>query len=435
MPGTHANHAYWYIDTGFAPPLWLTLPGSGASHLDKDLPTATATVTTPITGRLTLLFAVAVGIIVTNLFAPQTLVGMIGGSLGLSQSQQGLVAMAPLAGYAAGLLLLVPLADRLENRALVLRLLLIAIIAASLCSVAPNAPLLLVALVVLGLSCSAIQVLVPLAASMAPAAQRGRTIGNVMSGLMFGILLSRPMASLIADLYQWRAFYLCNATLMLLLWAALYRALPRRHPGNPQRYPALLLSLWELLREQPVLRQRALTAALVMATFSLFWTTVALRLVRPPFQLDYKEVALFALVGVTGALATPWFGRLGDRGGTRPGTVASHLMVIAAFLIAARAGNGALPFWPGLGLLAFSAVLLDVGVTGDQTLGRRVINLIEPDSVRGRINALFVGLFFVGGALGSALSGLAWAHGGWSLTCLLGAGLALTALVAQARQR
>jgi len=217
---------------------------------------------------------------------------------------------------------------------------------------------------------------------------------------------------------------------MALLALVLAARLPRRQPAGRTRYPALIASLWQLLREEPVLRARALTASLVMAAFSLFWTAVALRLAQPPFGLDQSGIAVFALVGAGGAAVTPLAGRAGDRGWTRPATLASHLAVIGGFALAAWAGaapsGGRLLPLIAMGV---AAVVLDIGVTGDQTLGRRAINLLRPEA-RGRLNGLFVGLFFLGGAVGSAAAGAAWVIGGWPLICLIGAGFSAVALLA-----
>ena len=382
-----------------------------------------------ISGALTALFAVAVGVIVTNLFAPQTLAGLIGPSLGLSTAASGLVAMMTLLGYAAGLFLLVPLADLLENRRLIVRMLGCAVIAAGMAALAPTAMSLLIVLFILGAACSAIQILVPIAASMAPPERRGRIIGDIMSGLMVGILLSRPIASFIANAFGWRVFYGASAIAMALLSAVLSTRLPRRWPTVQADYFALIASLWHLLRAEPVLRHRAMTASLVMAAFSLFWTSVGLRLAQPPFDLSQRGIALFALVGAGGAAATPLFGRAGDRGWTRSWTTASHLILIGALALAAWAGSfGTGTSLTPLLLLGMSAVLLDVGVTGDQTLGRRAINLLRPEA-RGRINGLFVGLFFLGGALGSAIAGISWMSGGWSLACVIGSAFGIMALL------
>lgn len=158
----------------------------------------------PLTGPLTALFATSVGVVVTNLYAPQTLIGP---SLGLAEASGGFVSMATLLGYAIGLFLLVPLADLLENRKLIVRMLGCAAISAIAVTFAPSAALLLAILFILGAACSAIHILVPVAASMVPPAQRGRVIGDVMGGLMIGIVLSRPLASVITDAFGWRAFY------------------------------------------------------------------------------------------------------------------------------------------------------------------------------------------------------------------------------------
>ncbi|HEY4253928.1 MAG TPA: hypothetical protein VGM87_22160 [Roseomonas sp.] len=131
---------------------------------------------------------------------------------------------------------------------------------------------------------------------------------------------------------------------------------------------------------------------------------------------------------------TPLFGRFGDRGWTRPATIAAHLLLLAALALAAWAGAAA-GATPMLHLLALgaAAVLLDIGTTGDQTLGRRAINLLRPEA-RGRINGLFVGIFFLGGAVGSAAAGPAWHWGGWLAVCGLGAGFGLAALITDGRR-
>jgi predicted MFS family arabinose efflux permease len=162
-----------------------------------------------------------------------------------------------------------------------------------------------------------------------------------------------------------------------------------------------------------------------MAAFSAFWTAVGLRLAQPPFGLDLHGIALFAFAGASGAIVTPLAGRAGDRGHGPAAQRVAHVTMLAALAILGIAGAG----WFGfdahahrdvaLALLAGGAALLDAGVIVDQTIGRREINLLNP-AARGRLNGLFVGLFFVGGALGAALAGSAWAWGGWSAVCGVG---------------
>lgn len=389
---------------------------------------ATMAAESEIPGRLTALFALAVGVIVVNLFAAQTLTGLIGPSLGFGAGAAGLVATATLLGYAAGLFLLVPLADLLENRSLVLRLLACAVVAAAIAPFAPSVPVLLAVLFVLGAACSAIQILVPIAAHMAPAERRGRVIGDVMGGLMIGILLSRPLASFLAGAFGWRAFYGVSAVAMAVLTLMLALRLPRIRPAARASYGALIASLWHLLRSECVLQHKALTASLGMGAFSLFWTAVALRLAQPPFSLGQSGIALFALAGAGGAVATPLFGRLGDGQHSRLALLVSDTLLPVALALVAWAGCADLPRAAALAFLVAGAVLLDVGLIGNQTLGRRAINLLHAEA-RGRINGLFVGLFFIGGAAGSALAGLAWAFGGWLAVCVAAGAFALPVIV------
>ncbi|RZS81625.1 MFS transporter [Pigmentiphaga kullae] len=290
----------------------------------------------PSTRPPVLLFGTATGVLVTNLFAPQTLVGVMGASLGLAPMASGLMAMTTLLGYAAGLFLLVPLADVAPHRRLVRAMLAVAAAAAATAACSPSAALLLAALFVLGAASSVIQVLVPIAAAMVGPEIRGRVIGDIMGGLMVGILLSRPLASLLADTLGWRAFYAASAVASLALGRALVRGIPDRPPPPGPRYLDLIVSLGSLLRREPVLRRRAASAALSMAAFSLFWTAVALRLAQPPYSVGQRGIAVFALVGAAAAFITPWVGRAGDRGWTRPVTAISHLGMI-----------GALPWRPG----------------------------------------------------------------------------------------
>lgn len=371
--------------------------------------------------------AVTIGVIVTNLFAPQILVGLIGQSLAMTAFQAGLVSTLTLLGYALGLLLLVPLVDLIENRRLILRTLGCAILAALATALAPTPSLLLLATFVLGASCAAIQMMVPLVASMIAPERRGQAIGEVMSGLMIGILLSRPAATLIADLWSWRAYYLASAILMTLLAVALGRYLPTLQPAARVGYVDLLRSFPKLLQEEPVLRVRAWTASLVMASFTAFWSAVALRLPDAPFALDAKGIAAFALIGVVGAAATPLAGRWGDKGWARPMFFAAHLCIIGSLAICAWAGviesRGA-----ALLVLSFGTILLDVGITADQTLGRRAVNLLRPEA-RGRINGLFVALFFIGGGVGSAAASLAWSYAGWTAVCAVAAGFGMLGLL------
>ncbi|WP_207485158.1 MFS transporter [Arenibaculum pallidiluteum] len=383
------------------------------------------------------LFGAIVALVVLNLYASQPLVGMIAAAFALNDAATGYVTSATLLGYGTGLLAIVPLADRLENRRLAVVTLSVNIASLLLCAAAPTYAWLVGASFAAGATSSAIQILVLLVASLCVESRRGQVIGNVMGGLMVGILLSRPLASFVGGALGWRAFYVVAATASASALLALVLCAPERRPEGGVRLSDLFASLWTLVREEPVLRRSALRQGACMAAFNMFWTSVALRLAGEPFVLTPTGIAGFSLAGAAGAVAAPLAGLAGDRGRGRVIQALACCGVVVACLLAGAAGfveAGQTDMWPGamLGLLCASAVLLDFCVIADQTLGRRAVNLIRPEA-RGRLNGLYTGLFFVGSAVGAALSGAVLAAGGWGAVCMAGATFGILALLACAR--
>jgi predicted MFS family arabinose efflux permease len=210
---------------------------------------------------------------------------------------------------------------------------------------------------------------------------------------------------------------------MALLAALLFAALPPRRPSAVLSYGALLVSMARLARTTRVLQRRALYHAAMFGAFSVFWTTAPLHLARE-FHLSQGGIALFALAGVAGAIASPIAGRLADAGHTRGATVFAMLSVVAAFGLTRLATPGT-PF--GLGLMVLAGIVLDFGVTTNVVLGQRAIFALGAD-IRSRLNGVYMATFFAGGAIGSALGGLAFAQGGWPLATWLGIALPLAAL-------
>lgn len=371
-----------------------------------------------------MLLAVSCGIIVANLYYAQTLVGPISTAMGLSPRSAGLIVTLTQVGYVLGLLFIVPLSDIIENRRLTVVSLIMVVGALVAATLAPNSLIFLAASLLIGLGSVAAQILVPYATYLASENQRGRVVGNVMSGLLLGIMFARPIASFITDLWGWQAVFTLSAVLITLLTILLSRALPERKPVPSLNYGQLLGSLVALLKATPILRRRAIYQACLFGAFSLFWTVVPLRL-TDHFHLSQQGIALFALAGVAGAVAAPVAGRLADRGWSRLMSGLAIVIAILAFVVSYLVqGNSK----TALILLVLAAILLDMGVSGSLVLGQRAIYSLGNET-RGRLNGLFMAIFFVGGAIGSFIGAWSYAYGGWNLTVLLGMSLPILAML------
>ncbi|WP_349970695.1 MFS transporter [Pseudomonas caspiana] len=386
-------------------------------------PLAASSAQTPkhtLTRGLVLLFAFCCGAIVANIYYAQPIVELIAPDVGLSAHSASLIVSLTQIGYALGLLFLVPLADLLENRKLMICTAIVATASLLAAAFSEHANAFLMVSLLIGFSSVSVQMLVPLAAHLAPEETRGQVVGNIMGGLLLGILLARPLSSLIADHFGWRAVFMAASVVMLAIIVVLALTIPKRVPDHKASYTQLLGSLLTLLRKYSVLRHRALYQGLLFAAFSLFWTAVPIELSRE-FGLSQTQIALFALVGAIGAIAAPIAGRLADAGHTQRASLIAMTLAPAAFLVGLSQ-----PGYSVIGL-AITGVLLDFAVQMNMVLGQRAVYALDPAS-RGRLNALYMTSIFVGGAIGSALASSLYEQNGWQGVVLLGAGLPLIAL-------
>ncbi|MFF2523023.1 MFS transporter [Streptomyces liangshanensis] len=380
--------------------------------------------------RVVLLLAFACGVTVANIYYAQPLLAPIASTFGVSAGSTALVITLTQLGYALGLVLLLPLGDLLENRALASRTLLVTAAALAAAGLSPYFGMFLAASVLVGTTSVVAQILVAFGVHLAPERERGKFVGTVMSGLLLGILLARTISSLVAAAWGWRAIYLISAVLMLSLSVLLVRMLPQRRPVHSGGYPTLLLSLGHLVREEPALRRRAVSQALMFGAFSCFWTSVAFELISR-HHLGQVGIGAFALVGAAGAAAAPLAGRLSDRGHARIGSGLA-LALAAGALVLACLGAGSLI------LLALAGVLLDFAVQSHQVFSQREIFGLRADA-RARVNTVFMGSVFLGGAAGSGIAGVLHDSHGWTGVTLFGAALPVAGLavwtVATLRQR
>lgn len=379
-----------------------------------------------LSGATVLLLSAAVGASAASLYYAQPLLASIRQDLHLGAAGAGLTVTITQLGYAIGLVLAVPLGDLLERRRLVTAMCCLNAAALALLGASPDSAVFFVGSALVGVFAATAQILVAFSAGLAAPSERGKVVGTVMSGLLLGILAARTVAGYLAELAGWRAVFWFAAGLILLLAAALRVRLPQSPPVTTLRYTALLRSVVALMREEPVLRVRALYGALAFAGFSVLWAPLGLVLAGPPHHLSTGSIGLFGLAGMAGALGAPLAGRRADRGGSAGTTLLCALLLTAS--------------WPATGFAASSIPLLILGIVvfdfACQSLhitNQSEIYRLRPDA-RSRLTSAYMTCYFLGGVVGSALASVIYAADGWTGDCVLGAAFGVCTIAVWAGQ-
>jgi predicted MFS family arabinose efflux permease len=375
----------------------------------------------PLNRWRVLLFAVTTGTMVANLYYVQPLLAAVAASFGHSVTSAGYLVTFTQLGYALGLLLVVPLGDVLDRRRLLTVMLAVNIAGLVAAAASPGFISFAAASLLIGCTSSAAMVVIPYAASRAPEATRGRTIGQIMTGLLLGILLARTVSGFVAVWAGWRSMYLIAAVAVAVLLLALRAAIPREGTRGRLVYRELLWSVLVLARNEPELRRRSVYTALGMASFSALWTGLTFLLSGSPYNYSEAKIGLFGLLGAAGAVAANAAGRLSDRGHVNRSTGAFAVVLLISWGVLAAGG---LSTWAvGIGVF-----LLDVGAQGLQVTHQSVIYRLAPHA-RSRITAVYMTSAFIGAAAGSAIASGSFAIAGWTGLCLMGALMPLVILI------
>lgn len=361
------------------------------------------------------ILALGAGTSVAAIYYAQPLLPLIGNDLHLGVEGMGLVPTLTQAGYALGILFLLPLGDRYDRRTLILlkstalALLLLA------CSFSDQLHSLLVISLLVGMAATMAQDIVPAAAILAPAGQQGKMVGTVMTGLLLGILLSRTVSGLVGAAFGWRIMYQAAAASIALIGILMWRVLPHFTVQSDLSYPALMRSMAQLWQRYPALRRAALAQGFLSVAFSAFWSTLAVMLLER-YQMGSAVAGGFGIAGAAGALAAPLAGGLADKIGAERVTQLGAVLVTASFALMFILP--ALPPHAQLVLISLSAVGFDLGLQSSLVAHQNLVYGLEPQA-RGRLNALLFTGVFIGMALGSAVGSKLYTLAGWSGVVIL----------------
>lgn len=352
------------------------------------------------------LMAITSCLVVANNYYNQPLLGDISREFAVSESMANKVATATIFGYAVGLFLLVPLGDSFRKKKLIIYDFAVIIASLLLFAFATNIYILLIAGFMIGLSSVVPQMLVPLTAQLSVPEERSKNIGIVMTGLLIGILGSRVVSGLLGEYMGWRNVFLLAAGMMFVIWILNALLLPDVNPTFKGTYRALMRSVLTLARKRVDLQKAVVRGGLSLASFQIFWTTLVFHLERPPFSAGSDVAGLLGIVGIGGALAAGYVGRIADRVNKKNLLVASTLLMIMGWICF---GVWGLSY---IGLI-IGIFIFDVGLQAIHITNQSIIFAKDVDATN-RVNTVYMTGYFLGGTVGAYVAGHAWNLYGWN---------------------
>ena len=374
-----------------------------------------------------LLLAGTTGAAVANMYYAQPLLHTLGRAFAVGAGTTGLLVTISQAGFVLGLALLVPLGDLTERRRLIVAGMVALAVGEGVAAVAPSLAVFAAATLFVGVATFVAQVIVPMSSHLAAEHERGQVVGAVMSGLLIGILISRTLSGIVAELFGWRIVFATAAAVMVVLALVLRRALPRVAPTSDLSYGTALRSVLTLVTDEPLLRQRMLLGACAFGAFSVLWTSLAFLLSGvhgSHYHYSNAVIGLFGLAGVAGASAAQVVGRMADRDRGGTGTTITLLALLGSWLLLVVGARSVV-------VLILGIMVLDLGVQGTHIGNQSAIYRLDP-AARSRITTAYMSAYFLGGIVCSAFTGALYAADGWGAVCALGAAVSLLALLAWA---
>ena len=370
--------------------------------------------------RILWTLAAVAGATVANLYYNQPLLGLMSRDLGATELQANLIATITQAGYALGLLFIIPLGDLYHRKKITL--INFTLLIMSLMAIAFGRDIYTVwaASLVTG-ACSIVpQIFVPIASQFSEPENKGRNVGLVISGLLTGILASRVVSGLVGDALGWRAMYMIAAALMAACAVATSKTLPDIKPTFTGSYAVLMKSLLTLLKRHPALRIYSARAALAFGSFLALWSCLAFKMGQAPFFADSDVVGLLGLCGAAGALTASFVGRWVRRVGVRRFNYIGCAPILSAW---ASLYFGAASY---IGIIS-GILLIDIGMQCIQLSNQTSIFSVCPGASN-RVNTIFMTTYFIGGSTGTLLAGSGWEACGWTGVAAVGTLLALASL-------
>ncbi|MBQ0737863.1 MFS transporter [Aquimarina celericrescens] len=364
-----------------------------------------------LSNSLLYVMAVGAGLVVANNYYNQPLLNLMAKSFQVSEAAVSNIPLFTQLGYAFGLLFIIPLGDKFNRKKLILFDFIAIISSLLIAAISPSLLVLTIASFCIGFSSVVPQLFVPMAAQLANPKDKGRAIGIVMSGLLIGILGSRSISGYVGEYLGWRSMYFIASGIMLLYALVLVFKLPSLTSDLKGSYAKLMQSLWKYFKAEPSVRLAALRGGLGFAGFSAFWTTLVF-LMEDNFNYGSGIAGMFGILGIGGALAATWAGKLSDKMNKNRLITIATLVMVLAWGVFEFSGNSIIG-------LVIGVIFIDMGLQSLHITNQNIIFSKNPEA-RNRINTIYMVGYFIGGALGTTTGAYAWQWFQWSGVASLG---------------
>lgn len=369
---------------------------------------------------IVLAMAILAGVTVANLYYNQPLLEMISADLGVSHVTANFITVITQVGYSLGLLLIIPSGDMYSRRRIITVCMSIAAVMSLVIGLASDIHVIWTASLVLGATSVIPQLFIPVAGQFSRPEDKSKNIGYVISGLLTGILAARVVSGFIGDWLSWRAMFIIAAALMVVSCVVSLRILPQMKRNFTGTYPQLMHSVWTIFRTHPRIRLNSLRGGLAFGSMLSIWSCMAFHLAEKPFFAGSEMVGLLGLCGMAGAIASSGLGKYIPRYGITRFSAFGAAIQIVGWLVSFLFGYGY------IGLI-LALILVDIG-TQCQQLSNQSGCIAEIPEASSRANTIFMTTYFIGGSLGTFLSGLGWSMMGWNGVCIVGAAFAIVSL-------
>ncbi|KAJ8081194.1 hypothetical protein PM082_018037 [Marasmius tenuissimus] len=309
--------------------------------------------------------------------------------------------------YAVGLLFLSPLGDLVRRRQLILALVIMSMGLTVGLAITNQIEVFIALSFLVGVFTVTPQVLIPLAADLAPPEKQASAISVVFAGLLLGVLIARVISGIIAQYVAWRVVYYLAIGVQGIVIVGSYLLLPDYPAKNSHlTYWEILSSMGKYCVTEPILVQAVLINIASSALFSSFWVTLTFLLGGDPYNYSTLVIGLFGLIGISGVAMGPIIGHIIDNLGAWYATLIGSIGTIV-FLIVQLIGGGL-----HISAVVIAIVGIDLFRQTVQTSLAASIFSIAPEA-RARLNAVNIVGFFCGQVMGSSVGTKLYLEHGW----------------------